>query len=305
MFTKFLALTVCVSLVSLIGLLAPSAPPANSIPRYQPVADWPRLPPQSKFGDVVAVATDAADRVYVFHRGKQPIMVFDKSGKFLHSWGDDRIDTAHGLRVDGSGNVWITDIGTHLVTKFDSQGKVLLTLGKKDEPGEGRDQFNEPADVAIAPAGEIFVADGYGNSRVVKFTKDGKYIKEWGKKGTGEGEFDLPHTICLDGKGRVYVGDRENNRVQVFDGEGKFLAQWKECGAPYGLFFAGDRMLLADGRANAVKVLDLQGKIIGRWGEKGSAAGQFTLPHWVCVDSQGAVYVADSENQRVQKFVAK
>jgi len=305
MLKKFMILLTSLSLVVGVALVAPSAHRPDAVPRYEPVANWPQLPPGSKFGDMTAVATDAADRVYVFHRGKQPIMVFDKNGKFLRSWGDDLIDTAHGLRIDRAGNIWITDIGTHLVTKFDAEGKVLLTLGKKGQPGEGRDQFNEPTDVAVAASGEFYVSDGYGNSRVVKFAKDGKYLKEWGKKGTGEGEFDLPHTICLDRKGQVYVGVRENDRVQVFDTEGKFLAQWKECGAPYGLFPTSEGMLLADGRANVVKVLDLQGKVLRRWGEKGKGAGQFELAHWVCVDSQGAVYVAEGEGQRVQKFVAK
>jgi DNA-binding beta-propeller fold protein YncE len=296
-----------ISLVAVVvgALLGSSADKAGKIPKYEPVVKWLQSPAGHQFDVVTAVATDAADRVYVFHRGKRPIMVFDKNGKFLRSWGDEMIDTAHGLRIDHAGNVWITDIGHHLVTKFSPEGKVLLTLGKKDEPGDGRDQFNEPTDVAVAPSGEFYVSDGYGNSRVVKFTQDGKYLKEWGKKGNGAGEFDLPHTICLDGKGRVYVGDRENNRVQVFDTEGKFLAQWKECGAPYGLFLYGEQMLVADGRANAVKVLDLQGKVLGQWGEKGSGAGQFDLPHWLCVDSQGSVYVAEGDGQRVQKFVVK
>jgi DNA-binding beta-propeller fold protein YncE len=305
MLKKSVVLLTSIALVVGVALLTPSVDKADTVFKYQAVAGWPQLPAGSKFGDMTAVATDAADRVYVFHRGQQPIMVFDKNGKFLRSWGDKLIDTAHGLRVDRDGNVWTTDIGNHLVTKFDPAGKVLLTLGKKDQPGDGRDEFNEPTDVAVAPSGEFYVADGYGNSRVVKFAKDGKYLKEWGKKGTSAGEFDLPHTICLDAKGRVYVGDRENNRVQVFDADGKFLAQWKASGAPYGLFFSGERMLLADGRANAVNVLDLEGKVLGRWGEKGTGAGQFELAHWVCVDSQGSVYVAEGDGQRVKKFVAK
>src|SRR5262249_3418050 len=193
----------------------------------------------------------------------------------------------------------------HLVRKFDSAGKLLLTLGKKDEPGDSPDKFNKPTDVAVAPSGDFYVSDGYGNSRVVKFSKEGKYVKEWGKKGTGGGEFNLPPVVCLDAKGRVYVGDRENNRVQVFDGNGKFLAQYKESGAPFGLFLTADRMLVADGRASSVNVLDLQGKALGHFGEKGKEAGQLLLPHWVCADSKGAVYVAEVSSQRGQKFEAK
>jgi DNA-binding beta-propeller fold protein YncE len=191
------------------------------------------------------------------------------------------------------------------VTKFDRQGKVLLTLGVKGKPGDTPDKFNKPADVAVTPGGDFYVADGYGNSRVVKFTKEGKYLKEWGKKGKGEGEFNLPHTIFLDAQGRVHVGDRENDRIQVFDADGRFLAQWRDSGAPFGLFLHKEQALVADGRAHWVKVLDSHGKALGRWGEKGTGPGQFKLPHWVCVDSRGVVYVAEVEGKRVQKFVAK
>jgi DNA-binding beta-propeller fold protein YncE len=281
------------------------APPAG-VPDYRPVAGWPQLPGHVKLGGVTGVAADAADRVHVFHRGQPPILVFDRDGKFLRSWGEGLVKTAHGLRTDGDGNVWVTDIGTHLVMKFDAQGKLLLTLGKKGEPGDGPDQFNRPTDVAVAPSGEFYVADGYGNARVVRFSKEGKYLKEWGTKGNREGQFHLPHAICLDRRGRVYVGDRENNRVQVFDADGKFLAAWRESGAPYGLFLTGDgRLLVADGRAHWVKVLDGEGKPLGRWGEKGKASGQFLMPHAVCVDSRGAVYVAEVTGQRVQKFVPR
>jgi DNA-binding beta-propeller fold protein YncE len=305
MIKRTVVLVASLLIITGAALLAPSADSDAGVPKYQVVAGWAKLPEGSKLGGVTGVATDAADRVYVFHRGKQPIMVFDKDGKFLRGWGDDQVKTAHGLRIDSSGNVWTTDIGNHLVIKYDPEGKVLLTLGKKDQPGDGTDQFNKPADVAVAPSGDIYVADGYGNSRVIKFNKEGKFLKEWGKKGTGEGEFNIPHAIVLDAKGRVYVGDRENNRVQVFDADGKFLAVWKDSGAPFGLFLGGERMLVADGRGSQVRVLDRDGKLLGRWGEKGMEPGQFGLPHWICADSKGAIYVAEVDGKRVQKFLAK
>jgi len=189
--------------------------------------------------------------------------------------------------------------------KFSPQGKLLLALGKRGHKGNGPDRFDRPTDVAVTPSGDFYVSDGYGNSRVLKFSREGKLLKQWGKKGKGEGEFNLPHAICLDDKGRVYVGDRENNRVQVFDADGKFLAQWKESGAPFGLYLRKGKMFVADGRANWVKVLDSSGKPLGRFGEKGAGAGQFSMPHMLCVDSTGAVYVAEVTNRRVQKFVAK
>jgi DNA-binding beta-propeller fold protein YncE len=305
MLKKWALALASLSLIAAAAAFAPTRDAAERLPDYRTVAGWPQLPDKMKFGPVSAVATDSSDQVYVFQRSKPPVLVFDKDGKHLRSWGDGLVKTAHGLRIDRDNNVWITDIGTHQVTKFDGKGKVLLTVGKKDDPGDGPDQFNKPTDVAVAPSGEFYVSDGYGNSRVVKFSKEGKRLKEWGKKGTGAGEFNLPHAVCLDDKGRVYVGDRENNRVQIFDADGKYLAQWQDSGAPFGLFLGMEKMFVADGRASQVRVLDREGKVLGRWGEKGTAAGQLSTPHWICVDSKGAVYVAEVGGQRVQKFVAK
>jgi DNA-binding beta-propeller fold protein YncE len=291
-----------------VALIVSSAEKASKggIADYRVVPGWPRLPNDIKLGQVSAVATDSADHVFVFHRGKHPILVFDRDGNYLRSWGDDQVKNAHGLRIDRDENVWITDISRHVVLKFDHEGKLLLTLGKSDQPGNTPDQFDKPTDIAFTPSGEFYVSDGYGNSRVVKFSKDGKYLKEWGKKGTGEGEFNTPHAICVDPQDRVYVGDRENNRIQVFDPEGKFLAQWREGGAPFGLFLTPDaHLLVADGRADWVKVLDLHGKALGRFGEKGQAPGQFRLPHAICMDRHGAIYVTEITGQRVQKFVAR
>ena len=297
--------------VVILGLLVVVAPVVRSdvclaekFPDYQPVAGWPQLPPKVELGPVSAVATDAKDNVYVAHRGPKPVLVFDRAGKFLRSWGDDHIKTAHGLRIDPDGNVWLTDIGNHLVMKFDPAGRLLLSLGQKGKAGDKDDQFDRPTDVAISSTGEFYIPDGYGNARVMKFDRTGKLLKQFGTKGKGDGEFNLPHAICLDAKGRMYVGDRENNRVQVFDAAGNYLHQWKESGAPYGLFLAGEKLFVADGRAGVVRVLGHDGKALGRWGEKGTAAGQFQMPHMLCVDSRGDVYVAEVTNKRIQKFTA-
>jgi DNA-binding beta-propeller fold protein YncE len=281
-------------------------PSSKSVPTYKVVAGWPDPSSPIQLGQVSAVATDASDRVFVFHRGEPPVVVFGRDGKYLRSWGEGLVKKAHGLRIDREQNVWTTDVGHHLVRKFNHEGTLLMTLGRPGMPGAGPDRFNQPTDVAVTPSGEFLVSDGYGNSRVVLFSKDGRYLKEWGTKGKGEGQFNLPHAIVLDQDGRIYVGDRENDRVQVFDPRGKFLAQWKEGGAPYGLFFTADhRLLVADGRASRVTVLDQSGKALQHWGEPGAGPGQFALPHAVCVDSSGDVYVAEINGQRLQKFTAK
>jgi DNA-binding beta-propeller fold protein YncE len=306
MLKKTAMFSVCVGVLAGVAWGARFGDPGDKVPEYKPVPNWLQLPKDFKFGLATAVATDKDDNLFIFHRGAKPIAVFDKNGKFLRSWGDDNHVDAHGLRIDHDGNVWTTDLSTHLVIKYDPMGKVLMTLGTKNKSGKRKDRFDQPADVAVSPDGDIYVADGYGNSRVVKFTKEGKYVKEWGSKGKQPGQFNLVHAIFLDNKGRVYVGDRENERVQVFDTEGKFLEQWRDCGAPYGLFLeGGKRMLLADGRANQVRILDLSGKIQARFGEKGTEPGQFLMAHGICADSQGVIYVTEGDGERVQKFVAK
>ncbi|MBM3775651.1 MAG: hypothetical protein FJW37_10905, partial [Acidobacteria bacterium] len=180
--------------------------------RYQVVHGWPQLPPGFALGQVTGVEVDSANRVFVFHRGDRPILCFDgASGKLLASWGDGMFGSAHGLTVDSRDNVWVTDVVHHQVFKFSSKGELLMTLGAKGVPGLDGTHFNRPTDLAVAPAGEIFVADGYGNSRVAKFSPEGKFLLDWGTKGRGTGEFDTPHGIALDGQGRVYVADRGNS----------------------------------------------------------------------------------------------
>ena len=187
---------------------------------------------------------DADDNVYVLHRNESmPIMAFDRHGKFLRAWGQGMFKTTHFLRVDRFGYVWVTDRGNMQAFKFNSGGKLLMTLGKKGVTGDNtsQDAFNGMADLAVAKSGDIFIADGEGpNTRVVKFSKDGKFIKWWGGKGTDPGQFNVPHSIAIDSKGRVYVADRSNNRIQIFDQAGKFLKQWTNFGTPWGLFIKDD-----------------------------------------------------------------
>jgi DNA-binding beta-propeller fold protein YncE len=268
---------------------------------YQLVANWPTLPEGMKFDGISAAATDSKDNVYLLHRVKPYVLVFDKDGKFRRSW-NGAFNTPHGLRIDTGGNVWIADMANHLVQKFSPDGKLLLTLGQKDKPGLAADQFNKPADVAIGPDGEIYVADGYGNSRIAKFSNDGKFVQDWGKKGKGPSQFNIPHVVFLDSSNRVLVGDRENLRVQIFDRDGKLLEQWKDTGAPYGLYISKDRVYLADGRTGTIRILDKQGKVLTIWETKD---GTKDTPHWINVDSKGAVYVGFVSGNKVQKWVMK
>ena len=267
------------------------------------VENFLQLPKGMKLGAVSGVEVDANGNVLVFHRGKNPILVFSAQGNFLKSFGDGLYDSTHFLRVDGDGNIWTTDNKNHTVVKLDASGKVLRTFGERNVPGEDAGHFDRPADIAFAENGSFFVADGYGNSRVAKFDRSGKFILAWGKKGTGNGEFDLPHSIRIDSKGLVYVGDRENDRIQVFDQEGTYLRQFGGF-APYGLFIDdNDILYVADGRASKVIVMKLDGTVLEEWGEKGTEPGNFIMPHGVAVADDGTVYVAEVGGKRLQKFV--
>lgn len=278
---------------------------AEDIVDFDPVVDSLKLPDDVTLGPCSAVDFDSKGRLYLFHRGKPPILCFDRNGKFLHSWGDDLIGKAHGLRIDREDNVWVTDISHHMVFKFSPQGKLLLALGQADKPGAGDDQFNQPTDIAFGRKGEIYVSDGYGNSRVMKFAPNGKLIAQWGVKGKGQGEFHLPHAILVDSKGRILVGDRENDRIQVFDSEGAFLEAWPGF-APYGMEFDPQGALfVADGRANKVLRVNSSGKVIGSWGQKGESLGEFNLPHMLAADSEGNLYVAEVGGKRLQKLRRK
>lgn len=282
------------------------------------VHGWPQLPEGFALGQVSGVDVDSHNHVWVFHRGDRPILCLDgATGKILASWGDGMFTTAHGLNADARDNIWVTDAGHHQVYKFSHSGELLLTMGAKGVPGLDGTHFNMPTDVVVNTAGEIYVSDGYGNSRVAKFSPDGKFLMDWGSKGDRPGEFDTPHGIAIDAQGRIYVADRANARVEVFDGGGKFLAQWKgpDLGRPWGLDAGSDGFLyVADGgdlnpkppdRGRVVK-LDLQGKIVDKFGSFGSYDGQFYWAHDVAAGRDGAVYVVDVHlGMRVQKFVPK
>lgn len=289
-------------------------PQATKLPDlgYKPAPESLSLPAGMNFGEVAGVALNSKGHILVFHRGSRPLAEFDSSGKFVRTLGDGLFKSAHGLRIDADDNIWITDIGSHLVLKLNPEGRVLMVLGKVNwagdfsDPRYGLPLFNEPTDVAFGPGGDIFVSDGYGNSRVMKFDKGGRFIKTWGKKGKAPGEFDLPHTIAVDNKGLVYVGDRENQRIQIFDSDGKFIKEWANVGYPYGITITPDQSLyMADGKNERILKMNLNGEVLGALGEPGKGVGQFGWAHSVAVSPTGEIYVAEILNWRVQKFVKR
>jgi len=235
---------------------------------YQPVTDWAKLPSGRTWGSTSAVGVDPTGNIWVAERCGQnscagrseaPILQFDPSGTLLKSFGAGMFIFPHGFHVDDEGNVWVTDAQGrdgkgHQVVKFSPDGKVLLTLGKAGIAGDGPDTFNQPSDVVTGRNGDIFVADGHDretNARIVKFSKDGRFIKTWGKRGSAPGEFDTPHAIAIDSRGRVFVGDRANNRIQIFDQDGKFLEEWKRFSRPSGIFIdRNDVIYVADSESN-------------------------------------------------------
>ncbi len=283
---------------------------------YQVVHGWPQLPDGFALHQTTGVEVDSNNRVLVFHRGARPILAFDgKSGKLLASFGDGLFGSAHGLTVDHEDNIWVTDSARHTIHKFSPDGKLMMSVGAADVPGIDGSHFNKPTDLVIAPNGDIYVADGYGNRRIVQLNSSGEFIREWGTEGAATGQFVDPHGLTLDDAGNVYVADRGNSRIQVFTKEGKFLKQWKskELGRPWGLDIDSNRSLfVADGgdlnpappERNRILRLDLNGKIHEAWGSFGSYDGQFYWAHDVAAGEDGAVYVTDvNVGMRVQKFV--
>ncbi len=262
---------------------------------YQPVAGWGALPAGTTYGQAAGMTIDADGRVFVFHRNQPPIVEIDSvSGKVVKTWGADQFAWPHGIRVDRDGFLWITDgmarrgLGQQ-VFKYTRAGELVMTLGTKGVSGEGPDTFNGPTDVAVAPNGDVFVADGHVNSRIVKFSKDGRFIKAWGKKGTGPGEFDLPHTMAFDSQGRLFVGDRSNKRIQIFDQEGAFIDQWTQFGSPSGIFIAPDDTLYV------VDYNDKMALFVGS-AKDGSIRHTYkeVLAEGVAADAQGNIYVSET-----------
>ena len=282
--------------------------------KFSVIEGWGKLPEGFSYREVAGVAVDKQDRAFVFNRGEHPIIVFDRDGNFLRSWGEGVIRRAHGITIDADDMVWLTDDLHHTVRKFTPEGKHLLTIGNPDTPAElqGGQPFNRPTHVAICPkSGYLFVSDGYGNSRVHKYSPDGEHVMSWGEPGTDPGQFNLPHNLVTDRDGLVYVADRENHRVQVFDGNGKFETQWHNLHRPSGMYMPPGKCPICyvgeigpyyefnRGTPNLgprVTILSNEGKILSRVTREpahGLGAGQFISPHGLAVDSRGDLYVGE------------
>ena len=293
-----------VSLLLLCGLVTGVLAQTNTVStaKWQVLDSWGQLPAGAAWGSPSQVATSAQGQIIVFRRTLPSFFVFNPDGTFVKSWGDTPYKLAHGVRVDRDGFIWVTDNSDNFVQKFSQDGMLLMTLGRKGVTGDNKSQdaFDGPADAFVASNGDIFVADGYRNSRVVQFSKDGKFIKIiGGVKGTEPGQFNLPHAVVVDSKNRIIVADAENNRVQVFDQTGKFLEQWNEFIAkPRGAMYitSDDTLYISHVDAEAISVVK-NGKVVDVIRSVGGR------PHGMTLDRDGNIYVSFPLSSGVKKIV--
>ena len=312
--------------------------PRNDLPQpYMTMRDWGQLPPGVEWAAVTAIEPAPDGSIYVIHRcfanscagrSEAPILKYDANGKLLASWGAGMFVFPHGAAVDRDGNLWVTDARGengkgHQVFKFSPDGKVMMTLGRAGVSGAGPDLFDQPTDIVVSPAGDLFVTDSHRNgknNRVVRFTKDGKYVKEWGRKGSGRGEFSEPHTIAMDSGGRLFVGDRENNRIQIFDQNGTFLDEWRQFGRPSGIFITSDDTIyVADsesgpntgaheliGNKKGIRIGSAKdGTVTAFIEDMESTTLEHSGAEGVGVDTQGNVYGGVVRRQMLERHVRK
>lgn len=278
---------------------------------YKVDPNWPQLPKGYNFGQCSGVDVDSRGHVWIYNRGAWPVFEFDRSGKFQQAWSGDtfKIVSAHGIRVAPDGNLWCVDVDGHVIFKLNREGRILMLLGKRQgTPGnnEAVDGFQRPTNVAFRANGNMYISDGYINTRIVEVTAEGDYVKHWGKPGTGNGEFHTVHDVAVDPAGKVYVADRTNERIQVFDADGKYLTQWNNIGSPWGITFSkrDNAIFMCDGKYNRIIKLSLEGEVQGVLGSYGKAPGKLDYAHAISVDqSDGSIYTAEVANARVQKWI--
>lgn len=253
------------------------------------------------------VAVSSQGEVIVTSRGIYKVMVFNQDGEFLRGFGQDVLVAPHGLRVDQYDNIWVTDIEQHIVLKLSPEGQVLMVLGQQNNKGEFDKKrkmalFFKPADIAFGLDEDLYVADGYGNARIVQFSKEGDFIREWGVAGKEPKQFNNPHNIIVADNGKVFVADRHNNRIQIFTGEGKLIDIWDHLGTPWGLAADDSQLYLTDGNTEKVLIVDFKGKILDSFGGVGEVQGKFRAAHGIAVDDEQNIWVTEILNWRVQKF---
>jgi peptidylamidoglycolate lyase len=327
----FIVIFILAAILGLVwGAAKYRASPHPSGETYRLVPGWPRLPDGIVLGQVSGIDVDSSGNIFVFHRAERVwegeeltldlissptvFVLNEQLGDLIEWWGADTFVMPHGLTIDSEDNLWLTDVGLHQVFKFDHAGNLMMTLGERGVAGEDSTHFNMPTDVAISSDGSIYVSDGYGNSRVIKFSSEGDYITSWGNKGTTPGEFDVPHSIALDSQGRVYVADRGNARIQVFDESGQFIKEWKgpSLGRPWAVRIdaSGDIFVVDGGDQNEVwpdrariLKLDSEGRILASFGSYGKSPGQFIWPHTIAIGPDDTLYVGEvASGMRIQKF---
>jgi streptogramin lyase len=335
--TRTLAAVICLILAtSLSRALAPQQPAPQAPSRYPRIdvaagyrldPAWPRKPAEATWAGMSSMAVDAAGNIWTFNRGNIPVQVYRADGTLVRSWGQGAFKNPHQLQIDRDGNVWTADDGNHTVRKFTPDGKLLLTLGAEGQPGDDNAHFNRPTDVVVTPAGDVFISDGYGNNRIVHYDRNGKFVKSWGKLGVAAGELSVPHSIDVDSKGRLYVADRNNVRVQVFDQSGKFLAEWRNVMVPWTIWISPrdeiyicgsspmqwsetpeSAMLGLPPKDQVVMKFDPDGRVREVWvfprGVNGQEKpGDLNVVHGIAVDASGALYLGDVTGRRAQRFV--
>jgi DNA-binding beta-propeller fold protein YncE len=282
---------------------------------YELMDDWARLPEGWVLGQT-GIVTDSRDRVFLFNRSDHPLIVLDADGSYYTSWGEGVLSSAHGMFIDRQENIYLPVMNSHVVLKYSPSGNLLMTLGTWDQPSDtgwsgnysdpvkqAAGPFHRPTDVAISPAGDLYISDGYGNARVHRFTADGELQMSWGVPGkTAPGEFHVPHGVWVHTDGRVLVADRENNRVQIFSPQGEFLTQWTDLARPCDIYIDADEAVYVPELDGLITILSLDGKILARWTSP-TGTGDGDGGHAVWVDSHGDIYLnQNQEGRRLLKY---
>ena len=285
-----------------------------SLPDYHAVdvSEAFKLPDSIVFDSVAAVTTNSKGNVLVLQLGPVPFLEFTVDGTLVRAFGNgDDFSRSHGLRLDAQDNMWVTDVGAHFVRKLDSNANILLTLGTPGQAGDwdeatGQHLFNQPNETAIDSQGNLYVAQGHGVAEpsVLKFNANGEFLAQWGARGTGPGEFFAAHSIEIDSNDVLYIADRENMRIEMFDTQGNFLQQWSYDAMVCGIYLHDDGfMYMTSGFDGEFAKIDMStGALLGSLGSPGKGNGQFGEAHYLVLDSDQNVYVADVVNRRVQKY---